>query len=456
MTVGLLLLLAGLVLLSGLFSGTEIALFSVPPARARALADEGRHGAAAMHALKSNPERLLVTILIGNNVVNIAAASVATWAATQAFGSAGVGIATGVMTLAVLFFGEIIPKTFAATHAVRVSLIVSPFFLWLSRLLLPVALPLEALSRLLLPKDVPVPGVTPSEIQSLARLGHQAGSIEEHERQLVERAFALDRMRAWEVMTPRVEIFAWPARRPLVDIAPELHEVPYSRIPVYGDSLDEITGILHVREAYESLISGQRDVQIGELAREPFFVPHSVSLVHLLGEFQARRIHMGVVVDEHGGTDGIITLEDVLEELVGEIADELDVPEESIARVGRHEILVDGGTDLKEVNHFFNTRFPVLEHRTVNGFLLDAFGRVPGDGERLDTGDVRLEVVEASETQVLCVRITRLAPPVRSPAGQEDPGAPDGATTDGTARDGPAPDGAGGGKAQAGGRNSDR
>jgi putative hemolysin len=412
------LVLVLLVVLSGVFSGAEIALFSVPLTRAKALAEEGRLGAEALHRLKSNPERLLVTILIGNNVVNIAAASVATYAATRAFGSAGVGIATGAMTLLILFFGEIIPKTFAASHALRISLLAAPAFLWLGRLALPVVLPFEAVSRLSLPKHAVLPSVTESEIRALTQLGHQAGAIEAHERELIERAFALDSMRAWEVMTPRVEIFAWPARRRLAEIATELRDVPFSRIPVYGESLDEITGILHVRDAYQSLISGQRDVELAELAREPFYVPHSVPLVHLLGEFRARRIHMGVVVDEHGGTDGIITLEDILEELVGEIADELDVPEEPIVRVSRNEIVAEGGSDLREVNHFFNTRFPVLEHRTVNGLLLDAFGFVPGPGEALEAEGVRIEVLEASETQVRRVRMTRHSP--SRPAGVRD------------------------------------
>ncbi|MGW8282573.1 MAG: hemolysin family protein, partial [Gemmatimonadota bacterium] len=213
--------------------------------------------------------------------------------------------------------------------------------------------------------------------------------------------------RAWEVMTPRTEIFAWSQKRTLGDIAAELSDLPYSRIPVYGESLDDITGVLHVRDAYEALIAGRDAVELGELSREPFFVPHSVSLVQLLGDFRSRRLHIGVVVDEHGGTDGIVTLEDILEELVGEITDELDIPDESIVRIGKGEILVDGGTDLKEIDHLFGTRFPVSDHRTVNGLLLDGFGRVPGAGEILDTEGVRIEVLKASDTQVQRVRISR-------------------------------------------------
>ena len=422
MSIGILVLLGFLVLLSGVFSGSEIALVSVPFTRAEALAAEGVRGAQALKRLKSNPERLLVNLLIGNNVVNIGAASIATYAATEAFGSAGVGIATGGMTLLVLFFGEIIPKTYAAAHALKLSLLTAPMFLWLTRLALPIVLPFEAISRLVLPNSRTIPSVTESEIRALTLLGHEAGAIEEHERELIERAFALDAMRAWEVMTPRTEIFAWPAERTLGEIATELSDVPYRRIPVYGGSLDDMTGVLYVRDAFEALIAGRHDAKLGTLAREPFFVPHSVSLVQLLADFRSRRIHLGIVVDEHGGTDGIVTLEDILEELVGEITDELDIPDDSIVHVGRDEILADGGTDLKEINQLFDTEIPVLEHRTVNGLLLDEFGRVPDRSETHELEGVRIEVLESTETQVQRVRISRLSvDPAAEAKGERPP-----------------------------------
>jgi CBS domain containing-hemolysin-like protein len=404
-TLTILLSLGGLLLLSGFFSGSEIALFSVPLTRVRALADEGVKGAKALYQLKSNPERLLVTLLIGNNIVNIGAASLATYVATEAFGSAGVGIATGGMTLLVLFFGEIIPKTYAASHALRLSLFTAPLFLWMTRLALPIVLPFEAISRLVLPRSRTIPSVTEAEIRALTQLGHQSGAIEEHERQLIERAFALDTTRAWQVMTPRTEIFAWPADQKLSEIADELDVVPYSRIPLHGESMDEIVGVLYVREAYEALKAGRGDLPLGSVGRQPLFVPHTVSLVQLFGNFRSRRIHMGIVVDEHGGTDGIVTMEDILEELVGEIVDERDLPEESVVRVDQNEIIVDAGTDLKEINQLLGTRFPVLEHRTINGVLLDRFGRVPQAGESLELDEVKIEVLEASETQVHRVRI---------------------------------------------------
>ncbi len=405
------LLLALLILVSAFFSGSEIALFSLSQARARALVDEGRWGAEALAELKGDPERLLVTILIGNNVANISAASVSTYAATQAFGSAGVGLATGVVTVLVLFFGEITPKSLAVARAVQFSLVASPIIRWMERLLFFLVRPTAAATRALMPKrSGPGQRITEGEIRRMTQLGTVSGEIEPHEREIIERAFHLDTTEAWEIMTPRVDVFAWPDDRRLADITRELRTVPFSRIPVYGESLDDITGVLYVRDAYQALISGQRDVRLSGLARDPLFVPETVPLVRLLRDFQARRIHLGIVVDEYGGTDGLVTLEDILEELVGEIVDEMDVPEEPIVRVDRNVIRVDGSAELRELNHFFNTSFPLLEHRSLNGYLLDELGRVPAPGESVEREGVHIEVLDATDTQVVRARLTRLHP----------------------------------------------
>jgi len=417
--IGTVILLVVLLVLSGFFSGAEIALFSVNEARVRALLEEKRTGARALVRLKDDPESLLITILIGNNVANISAASVATYAATQTFGSAGIGIATGAMTLLVLFFGEIAPKSFAARNAVRLSLLAAPLLQVLERLLTPLVVPLEWLVQRLLPEQEPsAPRVTELEIRAMTRMGHQAGEIEEHERRLIERTFTLDRRKAWEVMTPRVEIFAWADDLRLADVAPELADLRYSRIPVFGDSLDDVTGVLYLRDAYQALLTGQRDVSLSQLAREPLFVPGSVPLIELLEQFRSRRIHVGIVVDEHGGIDGLVTLEDILEELVGEIVDETDEPEEPIVRVNRNEVLVRGTADLREINHFFNTAFPILEHRSLNGYLLEEMGRVPRTGEMLERAGVRIEILRATDTQVTRARLRRIVPAVENPDGE--------------------------------------
>ncbi|WP_420633650.1 hemolysin family protein [Candidatus Palauibacter sp.] len=405
--IGTLALLALLLVLSGFFSGAEIALFSLGEPRVRALAREKRPGARALEKLKQNPERLLITILIGNNVANIGGAAVATYTATELFGSAGVGLATGVMTLLVLVFGEVTPKSFAARNAERLSLLSAPFITGLGRVLLPVVLPFEWLVRRVLPDDESATHVSEWEIRAMARLGHQAGDIEAHERQFIDRVFTLDRLRAREIMTPRVDILAWEDSRSLGDIAEGLTDLRFSRIPIYGESLDDVTGVLYRTEAYRALLAGEHDIPLARLAREPYFVPESVTLIELLEQFRARRVHMGLVVDEHGGLDGLVTLEDILEELVGDIVDETDEPEEPIVQVGRNEIVADGGAELREINHFFGTAFPVLDYRSLNGFLLGELGRVPEAGEYLDHGDVRIHVLATTDTQVTRARIRR-------------------------------------------------
>ena len=405
--IGTFALLVFLLICSGFFSGAEIALFSLGEPRVRALAREKRPGGRALERLKRNPERLLIVILIGNNVANIGAAAVATYTATERFGSAGVGLATGVMTLLVLFFGEITPKSFAARNADRLSLLAAPFLAALGRLLLPVVLPLEWLVRRVLPDTGSGTHVSEWEIRAMARLGHQSGDIEAHERQFIDRVFTLDRRRAREIMIPRVEILAWEDSRSLGDIAEELADVRFSRIPVYGESLDDVTGVLYRTEAYRALLGGRRKLPLSAVAREPYFVPETITLIELLEQFRARRVHMGLVVDEHGGLDGLVTLEDILEELVGDIVDETDVPPEPIMRLRGDEIAVDGGAELREINDFFGTSFPVVEHRSLNGFLLGELGRVPEAGEVVEHGDVRIRVVASTDTQVTRARIRR-------------------------------------------------
>ena len=414
--IGTALLLVLLLALSGFFSGAEIAFFSISQTRARSLAEEGKRGANALVRLKANPERLLITILIGNNVANIGAASVATYAATKLYGSAGVGLATGVMTLLVLFFGEITPKSFAVSNAMRLSLGAAPVIETLQRVLSPLVRPLESITRWILPKAKDGSGgVSEMEIRRLSQMAYLSGMIDERERRLIEQAFLLDTTKASDAMTPRVEIFAWPETLTVGEIADELRSLPYSRIPVYEDTVDRITGVVHLRDLYQALSSGRLLSTLRELAREPFVVPEMMPLSALLEEFQNRRIHLGIVVDEYGGTDGLITLEDILEELVGEIHDEVDIPEEQIVRLGRNKILVDASAELRDINHFFNTAFPVDEHRSLNGYLLDALGRVPARGETTEREGVRIEVLGASDTQITHCRLVRL--PAEPPDG---------------------------------------
>src|SRR5690554_3141234 len=407
--------------LSAFFTTAELAVFSLGDSRVRTLVDEGFRGGAALARVRQRPRRVLALLRLGDALADAACALLAAALGHLLWGTAGLIGGVVVAVLGIVALGELLPMAIAANHGVRIALVLAPGLDVSSRALSPV---LGVLERLAGPAASRNGHGTASEaeteIRQLADLGHTEGVIEEHERQLVERAFQLDETKAWDIMTPRVDMFAWPDSLTLAEIAPQLRSVPYSRVPVYGESVDDITGVLYIRDAYQALISGQRDVRLIELAREPLVVPGSVPLTKLLRDFQTRRIHLAIVVDEYGGTDGLVTLEDVLEELVGEIVDEMDVAEEVITRVSRNEIVAAGDADLREINHAFNTSFPQLEHRSLNGYLLEELGRVPAPGEVLERDGIRIEVLEATETQVLRARLRRLAPaPEAAAAGGE-------------------------------------
>ena len=404
----LILVLTVALLLSALFTAAEVALFSLGEGRLRGLIDDERRGSQALMHLRGRPERLLILLRLGDALADVTAGATAAYIAFLEWNVLGLAIAVVLIALAILFVGELVPMAIGMKYAIVIALAIAPGLLWASRVL---KLPLIALERIagVLPDRGPTAAaVMETEIRELTAIGHTEGVIEEHERQLIERAFRLDEMKAWEVMTPRVDMFAWPDSLTLASIAPQLPAVLYSRIPVYDETIDNVTGVLYLRDAHQALISGLRDVPLKQLAREPLVVPGSLSLTRLLKEFQTRRIHMAIVMDEYGGTDGLVTLEDVLEELVGEIADELEGPEEPpVIRISRNEIVAQGEADLREINHIFNTALPQLEHRSLNGYLLEEFGRVPEAGERLERDGIILDVLEATETQVLKVRLRR-------------------------------------------------
>jgi len=397
--------------LSAFFTTAELAVFSLGDSRVRTLVEEGFRGGAALARVRQRPRRALALLRLGDALADAACALLAGVLGYHFWGTAGLIAGAVVAALGVAALGELLPMAIAANHGVRIALVLAPGLDVLCTALAPALAVLERLASGQAGRNGNgAASEAETEIRQLADLGHTEGVIEEQERQLVERAFQLDETKAWDIMTPRVDIFAWPDSLTLAEIAPQLRSVPYSRIPVYGESVDDITGVLYLRDAYQALISGQRDVPLRSLAREPLVVPGSVPLTKLLRDFQTRRIHLAIVVDEYGGTDGLVTLEDVLEQLVGDIVDEMDVAEEPLTRVSRNEVIAAGDADLREINHFFNTSFPLLEHRSLNGYLLEELGRVPVAGERLERDGIQIEVLEATETQVLRARLRRATP----------------------------------------------
>lgn len=418
MTTVWLAVLIALLILSALLSAAEAACGAVSTSNLRAMQEEGFGGASQLVELRLQAPRAATSVLLVNLLLDTGAVGlVVVWASVR--WGAGAGLAAlGAAALVTFLVAEVIPRLLGARRPVRLALWSAPLLLIVVRVLRPALAPLVGLETLLERQDSQ-DGSTREhrELREITEIGREAGVVGEEENDLVERAFRLDERTAWDVMTPRVEIFAWSDALTLAEIVPELGQVPYSRVPVYHESIDEITGIMYVREAYRAFAAGRGDLPLARLAREPLFVPGSLPLTQLLRYFQARRIHMGIVADEFGGTDGLVTMEDVLEELVGDIRDETDLEEPSVHRLSRSEVIAEGGAELREINYAINVSLPHLEHRSLNGWVLEELGHVPAPGEHVEHTDAVVEILEASETQVLRARVRRRAPGQGTEAG---------------------------------------
>jgi len=400
-----------LLLLSAALSATESGVFSIGDSRLRTLSSEGFQGADALVRVRARRASLQAALSLLISLLNLAAVGLAAaWG--WAMGDRLMALAAIVgAILTVLVLGEIVPRGLAARWPIRIALWTAPRLLEVEGGLRFIVAPGLRLERMLAGgggEDSESPAER--EVREMTSLGREEGMVDSEEHLLVERAFRLDELNAWDVMVPRVDMFAWKDSLQLRDIVSQLETVPYSRVPVYGESIDDVTGILYIREAYAAYVLGRHDAPLSRLSRDPFFVPGSLSLAQLLRDFQARRIHMGIVADEFGGTDGLVTLEDVLEELVGEIVDETDIAEEPLMRISRNELVADGGVDLREINYTFNVSLPQLEHRSLNGFILDELGYVPERGESIERDGIQIDILEATDTQVLRARLRKLAP----------------------------------------------
>ncbi len=392
---------------SAALSAVEAAVFALSNSHVRTLAEERYDGAQALARVRGEPEPVRSALLFCVVVLNVVCVGIVVASSVQGWGTRGALISIPVAALVTVLFGEFLPRMLAARSPVRLALSSARFLVKLERVVRPLLFPFKRLRELLVRHEDPDSTVEGRQLREMTEIGREEGVLVAEEGELVARAFRLDELTARDVMTPRVNVFAWDGSLELRDIVNDLGSVPYSRVPVYGESIDDVQGILYVREAYRAYVTGHEDIKLRELVREPLFVPGSLSLNRLLRNFQARRLHMGIVADEFGGMDGIVTLEDVLEELVGEIHDETDVEEEAILRLGRNEVAASGSVELRELNHHLKIALPHIEHRTLSGYLADLLGRVPDKDETIALPDCEIVVIEATDTQVLRARVRK-------------------------------------------------
>ncbi len=395
-----------LLLVSAILTAVHDSVFQITRSLTRTLVEEGFDGAANIDAARASKHAVQASVRVTTTVLNLSALALIALTGVSTWGRFGQVTSTLLGLVIVLIVADLIPRLIAARRPIRLALSAAGMLLVIERIASPLVRPFERLEDRIGGNEETVSDAQ-RELREIQEIGNEEGVLEEGESLLVERAFRLDELTAWDVMVPRVDIFAWQEDSSLGDIVETLTKVPYSRVPVYKDSVDDVTGIVYVREIYERFVGGGLDRKVSDFAHDPFFVPGSRSLTALLHEFQARRIHMGIVADEFGGTDGLVTLEDILEELVGEIHDETDLDEEEIKRINNDVLECDAGVDLRDLDEALGIVLPQGEHRSLNGFLLEELGRVPVAGEYLITSVARIDILQSSDTQVLRALVTR-------------------------------------------------
>ncbi|MGL4534008.1 MAG: hemolysin family protein [Fusobacteriaceae bacterium] len=403
------LLLVGLIILSGIFSASETALTSF---RSMNLEDvELKHpkeGILLRKWLKS-PNSILTGMLLGNNIVNILGSSIATAVTFRIVGNNGkaIFISTALMTIVILIFGEITPKIIAKNNAVTISRKVIVPIYYLTFLTKPIVYILmnisKVLSRLM---GITISDetilITEKDILSFVNVGEAEGIIEEGEKDMIHSIFEFGETSAKEVMTPRTSMFALEASKTIDQIWTELLEQGFSRVPVYEDTIDNVVGILYVRDILNAVKEGKTDVSIKQFLRIPYFVPENKSIIEILKEFQTKKVHIAMVLDEYGGVVGLVTIEDLIEEIVGEIRDEFDhEEEESIVKIDENTYVIDAMVDIETLNKDLNLDFPISgDYESLAGLILTEIGKVAEIGDGVEIQGVKLKVLEKDKLRI--------------------------------------------------------
>jgi putative hemolysin len=404
-----------LVLCSALLTGAEAAYFSLGRSRLKRLATQTEAGAPTL--LIERPHELLVTLLVGITLVNIAAAAIAATVAVQMFGDR-FGLAVEIVAMIVILttFGEVLPMTIAVKRPEAFLAVARWPVAWLGVLLAPVRIGLGALTALTLrlvsgPERPRQPELTEEELRTLVDVGASEGIVEGAEREMIHKVFQLEDTQVRSVMIPRTDMFCLDVSTARDQILPALREQLHSRVPVYESSIDVIVGVLYTKDLLPYVLTGlPTDFDLPAHLHPPYFVPESKRADQLLQEFQAKRLHLAIVVDEFGGTAGLVALEDLLEELVGEIADEYDEPERLVQRVDDKTYRVAGKLPIDELRALTGLAVSDESYDTVGGWVLDLFGRVPRKAERLETAEFVVTVEKVERTRVVEVLVTLRKP----------------------------------------------
>lgn len=407
------LVLLGLTALaSGFFSGSETALIGIQQERVHQLARTHKRG-ARVQQLAEDPDRLLSTLLVANNLVNILGAAVATTLFIDLLGETwGPWISTAVVTAVILIVGEITPKTLAARHPETFSLAVAPTIWWLSGFLGPVARFFTSITKGLfrlfgVSAASSRRQVTEDDIRALSELGLAAGGIESVEHEILDALFTLADRPVREVMTPRVDMTTLEEPVDIAKVRTAVAATGHSRYPVSPGDLDDLRGVLYVKDLLQ--LGGEpTPAQIQSLLRRPMFVPESAPILRVLQDLRARRSAFAVVLDEHGGVEGIVTIKDLVSELVGELQDEYDPGTPDVTRIGPHQWLADGRVPIEDLSEAVGVLMPPGPYTTVAGMIMAVAGRVPDEGDDIRLDGLRFTVLQMDRNRIDRIQVERL------------------------------------------------
>ena len=398
------------IVLSGIFSATETAYSTASKVRLTTMSDEGDKKAGKVLKLLNNYEKVLFTVLVGNNIVNITATTLATLLFIAMMGDIGATVSTIVITVVVLLFGEISLKMLAKQHPEGFAKNVYGFLRACMFILTPITFILDGW-KWLLSKIFRFPqtaSFSEEELITIVETAENEGQLEKHESELIRSAIEFEDLDVRDIMVPRVNVEAVPEDATMEEIYKVFVESGYSRLPVYRDDIDTIVGILHEKDFSVLLHDGGTDIK--PLIKKCIYLTQSIKISTALGMLQKEKIHMAIVVDEFGGTDGIVTLEDILEELVGEIYDEHDNEEEQIKKIDDHTYIIKGDENFEEMLEELDVKSPdeETEATTVGGFVSEQLDRMPAPGDKLTVDGMEMEVIKATDKKVDEIKVTVL------------------------------------------------
>ncbi len=404
-----------LLLLSAFFSSAETALTTVNRIRMRSLAEDGNSRAACVLKVTDDSGKMLSAILIGNNIVNLSASSIATSLALDMWGNVGAGIATGILTLLILIFGEISPKTIATINAEKISLSYCNIIYWLMKLLTPVIFILNKLSiaflfLLRVDPNAKDKAMTEEELRTIVDVGKETGVIESEEHEMINNVFDFGDAQAKEVMVPRIDMTFANIDCTYDELIEIFKEDKFTRLPVYKDTTDNVIGIINMKDLL--LYKDREHFSIQDIMREPYFTYEHKNTAELFMEMRKSSISLAIVLDEYGATAGLITLEDLLEEIVGEIRDEYDTDEEDpIVKLSDREYLVLGSTNLEDLCEKLDLDFESDDYDTIGGYLIGLLDHLPEKNEIIITDDdVLLRVEQMDKNRIEKIYIKKPEP----------------------------------------------